>query len=86
MNRQVLISLSIFSINFSGAFMAISRNFVFVKRWISSGGSGGANGVGGILGAGTKKNYLGVICFGGKEAWKTKLFCLGGDGCGNGGV
>ena len=34
----------------------------------------------GILGAGSKKTYLGVICFGGKEGWKTKLSYLGGDG------
>ena len=46
--------------------MTFSPEFVFIKK-SSSGGSDGADGTGGILGAGSKKFCLEVVCCGGKE-------------------
>ena len=75
--------MSIFSITFSGFSMTFSPNLVFIKKY-SSGGSSGADGVSGILGAGPKKFCLGVVCCDWKEGWK-KLSFLGDDGSGDGG-
>ena len=46
--------------------MTFSPNFVFIKNK-SSGGSGGADGAGDILGAGPKKFCLIVVCCGGRD-------------------